>query len=97
MKTAAISVLKASLSEFLDRVRAGEEILITDRGKPIAKLVPLAYPSERKDARFQELVRAGMVREGSGKIPKGVFTRDIVADPKAYARKALLDEREEGL
>ena len=32
---------KANLSALLDRVRAGEEILVTKRGKPYARLLPL--------------------------------------------------------
>jgi len=33
MKTAAVSELKARLSEYLNQVKAGMEVLITDRGK----------------------------------------------------------------
>jgi prevent-host-death family protein len=40
MKTATVSKLKASLSEYLRRVKAGEEVLVTERGRPIAKLSP---------------------------------------------------------
>ena len=39
MPTAAVSDLKARLSEYLKRVKAGPEILITDRGKPVARQV----------------------------------------------------------
>jgi hypothetical protein len=31
MKTASVSKLKASLSEYLKRVKAGEEVLVTER------------------------------------------------------------------
>lgn len=41
MKTASVSKLKASLSSYLAFVQAGEEIVVTDRGKPIAKLAPI--------------------------------------------------------
>jgi prevent-host-death family protein len=40
METAAISKLKASLSEYLSKVKAGEKVLVTERGKPIAKIIP---------------------------------------------------------
>ena len=30
MKTASVSELKASLSEYLSKVKAGEEVLVTD-------------------------------------------------------------------
>ena len=33
--------LKQQLSRYLDRVEAGAELIVTDRGKPKARLVPL--------------------------------------------------------
>ena len=36
-----IAELKARLSSYVRRVRAGEEIVIRDRNLPVAKLVPL--------------------------------------------------------
>ena len=41
MKSAAVSKLRATLSEHLARVKAGEEVVVTERGKPIARIVPL--------------------------------------------------------
>ena len=35
-----IKELKAHLSAHLARVKAGDTVVITDRGKPVAKLVP---------------------------------------------------------
>jgi prevent-host-death family protein len=37
----AVSELRAHLSEYLDRVRAGDEVVITDRGIPAARLLSL--------------------------------------------------------
>ena len=34
----AISVLRAQLSTWIERARAGEEIVVTDRGVPVARL-----------------------------------------------------------
>jgi len=36
--------LKNSLSSYLKRVRAGETIVVTDRGEPIARIIPTAIP-----------------------------------------------------
>ena len=33
--------MKARLSEYLARVKAGEEVLVADRGRPVARLVPV--------------------------------------------------------
>ena len=55
-----IAELKALLSETLARVKGGEEVLITEHGSPIARLMPLkaASPAEAT----QQLARAGLVR-----------------------------------
>jgi prevent-host-death family protein len=37
----AVSELRAHLSEYLDRARAGDEVIITDRGIPVARLLGL--------------------------------------------------------
>jgi prevent-host-death family protein len=42
---------KNRLSELLDRVERGEEVVITRRGKRVAKLVPIVDPLRRERAR----------------------------------------------
>lgn len=42
---------KNKLSELLDRVEKGEEVIITRRGKPTAKLVPVARVRDVAKAR----------------------------------------------
>jgi prevent-host-death family protein len=37
----AISAFRAELSGWLERVHGGEEIIITDRGTPVARLLPV--------------------------------------------------------
>jgi prevent-host-death family protein len=49
--------LKAHLSQYLARVRSGEEVIVTDRGTPVARLEPLAGAG--LTAKMQELVRTG--------------------------------------
>jgi prevent-host-death family protein len=44
MKTVKISELKANLSAHLRRVYAGEEVVVCDRNRPIARIVPIAQP-----------------------------------------------------
>ena len=41
MKTATITEAKNGLSALIDRVRAGESVLILDRGVPIARIEPI--------------------------------------------------------
>jgi prevent-host-death family protein len=37
----AISALRAELSSWIERAQAGEEIVVTDRGTPVARLLPV--------------------------------------------------------
>jgi prevent-host-death family protein len=37
----AVSELRAHLSDYLDRARAGDEVVITERGVPVARLIGL--------------------------------------------------------
>jgi prevent-host-death family protein len=41
MKTVNISDLKAKLSAHIQLVREGEEVLVCDRDKPVARIVPV--------------------------------------------------------
>lgn len=41
----AVSELRAQLSDWLARVRAGEEIVITERGVPVARVVGIGAVS----------------------------------------------------
>lgn len=62
MVTVNLAQAKARLSELLDKVETGEEIVITRRGKAVAHLSPTAGP--KKPLPLQELAefRAAMPR-----------------------------------
>jgi prevent-host-death family protein len=47
MKEAGIREARQNLSALIDEVRKGHEVTITDRGKPVARLVP-PRPAEAK-------------------------------------------------
>ncbi|MBP1594801.1 MAG: prevent-host-death family protein [Acidobacteria bacterium] len=47
MKKAGIREARQNISELIEIVRKGREILITDRGKPVARLVPAARAKGR--------------------------------------------------
>ncbi|MCF4969603.1 type II toxin-antitoxin system Phd/YefM family antitoxin [Nostoc sp. CMAA1605] len=48
MESVNIHQAKTNLSRLLSRVELGEEIIISNRGVPIAKLVPFHNPSNRR-------------------------------------------------
>jgi prevent-host-death family protein len=68
MKTVAVSELKARLSEFLGQVKAGSEVLITDRGRPVARLVPISGARTAKDS-LSVLEKQGLIKIGIGQAP----------------------------
>ena len=94
MKTATISRLKASLSQYLDRVRSGEELIVTDRGKPVAKIVPLERHDLDVPGHLLQLERQGAVRIGSGRLPDGFLERRCPKDSQGRGLGNLLEERE---
>jgi prevent-host-death family protein len=95
MKTAAVSELKARLSEYLNQVKAGMEVLITDRGKPVARLVPVSRTNDSKES-LALMEKQGLIRLGPGKLPKDFWKIPRPEDPEDLVLKALLEEREAG-
>ena len=63
-----MSEAKNGLSALLDRVKAGESVLITERGVPVARLEPVTE-AEQPPGRTERLVRAGLMRVGTGDPP----------------------------
>ena len=49
---------KAKLSQLIDEVNAGGEVVITKRGKPVARLVPPEAPRRKSPARAARRIRA---------------------------------------
>ncbi len=76
MRIVGIRELKNSLSEYLRRVRAGESVLVTDRGEVVAELAPPGHGTSDPSvpAGLVALARRGLATVGSG------------ADPKLYGR-----------
>jgi prevent-host-death family protein len=95
MKKASVSQLKSSLSEFLLGVKNGEEVLVTERGRPVARLIP-AIGAESGDERKKRLMRAGILRAPSARLPSDLLKPSSVADPHGETLRGLLDERRSG-
>ena len=87
---AGIAELKAGFSEYLARVKAGEEVLITEHGRPIARIVPLAAA---ETPGIEELVRAGILRAPDRPFGDDVFRLPRPRDSRAAVRAALDAER----
>ena len=95
MKRASVSELKTSLSAYLRGVKNGEEVLVTERGRPVARLVP-AIGVEGVSDRKKRLVRAGLLRPGSKKLSPKLLKPSPVLDAEGKVLRGLLEERRSG-
>ena len=68
---ASIRDMKNRLSHYLRRVRAGREVVITDRGKPVARLVPMGPEAAGEADLVARTLALPWVRPGKGGKPKG--------------------------
>jgi prevent-host-death family protein len=93
MKKASISELKNQLSAYLQRVRAGQTVIVYDRNRPIARIDRIA--DEDDDDRIVQLQRAGIITP-----PSEPLALDLIRTPLPRAEhsvvEALLEERAEG-
>lgn len=70
MTEVGIRELRDHLSRYLDQVQGGEEVVVTDRGRAVARVVPMNGERE-----IDRLIREGLVTPA--KMPKGPAPRPI--------------------
>jgi len=88
LTTVGVRELRDHLSDYLRRVREGELLVITDRGRPIGELGPVEGRGNVERARA--LVRQGVARWSGGK-PKG-----LVGAPRpkrGWVSDAVIEDR----
>jgi prevent-host-death family protein len=91
-----VADLKAELSRYLDRVKAGHEVLVTEGGQPVAKIVPIGMAGRRRSRRAR-LVREGTLLPGRGRVRASLLRPPAGSAAKGRAvLDALLEERREG-
>lgn len=99
MKSATVSQTRNSLSALLDRVRHGETVLITDRRRPIARLMPVVGATEAgsDEGRLARLERAGIIRRaGRARLDEILRVPPPVPEPGADVVAAMIEERRAG-
>ena len=95
MKTTTVSQLKTALSAYLRRVKTGEEVLITEHGRPIARLLPIGNPVTLS-AHLQDMEQKGLLKRGEKPLPADFWDLPRPADPQGAVRSTVLNEREQG-
>jgi prevent-host-death family protein len=80
IRSANIAELRDRLTQYLREVRAGGEIIVRDRQRPIAMIVPLNVDDDSADA--AGLVAAGLMRKAQRPLPAAFWrTRRAAVTP----------------
>lgn len=69
-----IRIDKANFEEFIDRVRAGEEITLTDQEQPVARVIPIRRHDPERIRRSIEEMRRMSERNSLG----GLRIKDLI-------------------
>lgn len=96
MRTEIIGIREAKthLSKYLKIVSQGVEVILTDRGVPVGKIVPIV-PAERSLAqRLKKLEEEGVL--GRKPARRGTDLQFPLAVPNGIAQKFLQEDRESG-
>ncbi|BBZ40105.1 type II toxin-antitoxin system Phd/YefM family antitoxin [Mycobacterium conspicuum] len=82
MKSIGVRELRQNASKYLADVESGESIEITDRGRPVARLVPVSGDP------WQDLINAGDVVPASRSLQAG----DLRPESYPHSRIEALEE-----
>ena len=85
MPTVGLKALKNKLSEYVRLAAAGETVIVTDRGRPVAEIVP---PHPKTESVIERGIREGWIRPAvrgpdwppKGKPIPGLTLEEILAD-----------------
>jgi prevent-host-death family protein len=86
-----IRELRQNLSKTIDRVRRGETVEVTRDGEPVARIVPVTYPTK-----LDQLIAEGKATKGRGSL--GEYLREHPPRPCTTgitASEALQEDRGE--
>jgi prevent-host-death family protein len=90
--TVGIRELKAQLSAYVQRVKAGDTVVITERGKAVGRIVPIEPSAPSVEARLQAMIREGIIEWDGRKLePRAPVTE--ARGPRTVA-DLLLEDRE---
>lgn len=89
MERIGIREIKASMSHYIKRVKQGETLIITVRGRPVAKLVPL---ENKMPSGITTMLDKGLAAWAGGK-PKGARQHFPIKKGHSIARIVEEDRR----
>lgn len=92
MSTVGIKELKNRLTQYLRRTKQGEEIVVTERGQPVALITPIQSAKRplSLDARLAQLAAQGLVTLPTRKLLKRVRRVRVAGTPLS---RIILEDR----
>jgi prevent-host-death family protein len=92
MNVAGIKDVKNNLSRYLAKVKQGEEVLITEWGKPIARIIKESEGNTSIRCALSSLIQKGLISMPSQSINRGNPPR-IKSSGKTASEMAIEDRR----
>ena len=89
METVGVRQLKENLSRYLRKVKAGEAIIVTERKKNVAVILPCGRQTEEE--RILQSIQRGIIYWSGGK-PKGMPSR-VISRGKSVSDAIIEDRR----
>lgn len=89
METVGIRELKENISRYLKKVRSGEQIIVTDRKREIAMILPMNNRDDQEE-KLYHLIRRGKAT-WSGNMPAGMSKR--IALKRKTVSSAVIEDR----
>jgi prevent-host-death family protein len=92
MSAVGIKELKNRLTHYLRRTKAGEEVIVTERGKPIALLQPIrsATTVRSLESRLAQLEAQGFLTAAQGKPLRRIRRVKVSGPPLS---RIIVDDR----
>jgi prevent-host-death family protein len=92
MSTVGVKQLKNRLTEYLRHTKEGEEVIVTERGTPIALIQPIksAHKAASREARLARLAAQGAVKLPTQKPLKRIRLVKVSGKPTS---KIIAEDR----
>ena len=96
MQSASVGIrdAKMHLSKYIKMVQKGTEVIITDRGRPVGKIVPIRNEDLNLEERVKVLEDQGLIEKQSTKRMRKIPSPIPVSDN--VAQQFLQEDREHG-
>lgn len=92
MERIGVRELRQNASKYLDRVKKGESLEVTERGVPVAIIGPV--PTVKK-SRVQELIDDGLMTPGSGDLAEWLAANPPAPIDPDYRGPSIADVLDE--